>query len=183
MRFLYVILAHIVLGPPYTSRYLSIHVDCHLVGCKHRILGETCFGLLEHLRAKVFVECVICFDELKEASSFHTTPLTPDASPNTKTLKRPYIESSWHFDTLDFQNPRTWCLWKCHMTCIMSQMPFSWIQGRPAWFGLWRQLMPTTCIHKVLVACASDYEGRHLFISRMLCSSLLLQTLLIPIKM
>ena len=34
---------------------------------------------------KVFVECMICFGELQEASSsFHTTPFNHEASPNTK---------------------------------------------------------------------------------------------------
>ena len=48
---------------------------------------------------------------------------------------------------------------KCH------KLLFSWIQGRPAWIGLWRQLLPTTfdCVYKMLVACASDNEGRSLF--------------------
>ena len=33
--------------------------------------------------------------------------------------------------------------------------------------GLWKQLLPTIveCIYKMLVACASDNEGRSLFIS------------------
>jgi hypothetical protein len=66
----------------------------------------------------------------------------------------------------------------------MPQILLSQIQGRPPWIGLWWQLLPTTltCVYKMLVACASDTEGRSLFISRMLCSSLLLQTLLIPNK-
>ena len=49
----------------------------------------------------VFVECIICFSEFKEASSFQLVPLTPEASPNTKKLKRAHIKSFQHFDTLD----------------------------------------------------------------------------------
>ena len=39
-------------------------------------------------------------------------------------------------------------------------MSYPKIQGRPAWIGVWRQLLPTTfgCIYKMLVACASDNE-------------------------
>ena len=47
----------------------------------------------------VFVECMICFDELKEAStsSFQLTPLSPKASPTTKKLTR---ACTWRFMTL-----------------------------------------------------------------------------------
>ena len=67
---------------------------------------------------------------------------------------------------------------------IMSQMLFSQIQGRSAWIGLWRQFLPTTfgCINKMLVTCASDNKRISVFISWMLCSSLLFQTFLIAIK-
>ena len=57
-------------------------------------------------------------------------------------------------------------------------------QVRRAWIGLWRQLLPTTsgCIYKMLVAYESDIEGMNSFMSWMLCSSLVFQTLLIAIK-
>ena len=59
--------------------------------------------------SKVFVEHMICFGELEEASSSYSssiksTPLNPKVSPNTKKLERVCIESFRCFDTLD---PRT----------------------------------------------------------------------------
>ena len=48
----------------------------------------------------------------------------------------------------------------------MSRMPFiRIIQGRPAWNDIWMQLLPTTsrCMYKMLVACASDNEGKESF--------------------
>ena len=59
---------------------------------------------------KVFVECLICFGELEEASSssFQSTPLVHETSPNTKTLKRACIESLRHFDASGSQNPRSY---------------------------------------------------------------------------
>lgn len=66
----------------------------------------------------------------------------------------------------------------------MSPMPFSQIQGELAWSGLWKRFLPISlsCIYKMLVACANDNKGRSIFISWMLYSSLLCQTLLIAIK-
>lgn len=53
----------------------------------------------------VFVEYMICFSDLKKVSSFQTSPLTCEASPNTKALKRNCIENLWHFVTWGFRNP------------------------------------------------------------------------------
>ena len=55
--------------------------------------------------SKAFVECTICFGELREVSStsFQLAPLTHEASHNTKELKRACIELStlWHFELLE----------------------------------------------------------------------------------
>ena len=41
---------------------------------------------------------------------------------------------------------QTWCLWKRHIACkkFIIYISFSWMQRRPAWIGLWRQLLTTT---------------------------------------
>ena len=57
--------------------------------------------------SKVFVECIVYFGELKEASSFQSVSLTHEASPHTDKLKRACIESFQHFDTLSSRNPRS----------------------------------------------------------------------------
>ena len=57
---------------------------------------------------KVFVECILCFGELEEvSSSFELEPLTPEASDNTKKLKRACIERFRHFDTWGSRNPKS----------------------------------------------------------------------------
>ena len=58
--------------------------------------------------------------------------------------------------------------WKPHMAYKMSYMFFSDMQGRPAWIGFWRQLLPPTfgCNYKILVTCASDNEERR-FLNKM----------------
>ena len=56
--------------------------------------------------SKVFLECIICYDELEEASSScQPLSLTLEACINTKKLRRALIESSQHFDTLGFRKP------------------------------------------------------------------------------
>ena len=57
--------------------------------------------------SKVFVECIIYFGELEEASSYSlllllifSQPLNPETSHNTKKLTRVCNESLWYFDTL-----------------------------------------------------------------------------------
>ena len=57
----------------------------------------------------MLVECIICFGDLQEASSspFQSVPLTLEAFPNTKKLKRACIESFRHFDTLGSINPKS----------------------------------------------------------------------------
>lgn len=64
-----------------------------------------------HLSHIQEIRCIICFNEVKEASSSYSSQRAPliDASPNTKKLKRAYIESFQHFDTLDSPKPQV--LW------------------------------------------------------------------------
>jgi hypothetical protein len=57
---------------------------------------------------KVFVECILVSSELEEvSSSFESEPLTPEASDNTKKLKRACIERFRHSDTLGSRNPKS----------------------------------------------------------------------------
>jgi hypothetical protein len=50
----------------------------------------------------VLVECMICFDNLKESSSSsQLAPLAPQAS-NTKKMKGACVERFYHFDTLGY---------------------------------------------------------------------------------
>ena len=53
MRFLYVILTHMLICTTLHQQIPSIHVDCHLVNCKPiLILGGNPFELHEHLRVQ-----------------------------------------------------------------------------------------------------------------------------------
>ena len=55
----------------------------------------------------LFVECIMCYGELKEAStsSSQQAPLTFEAFLTAKKLKRAYIENFQSFVTLDSQDP------------------------------------------------------------------------------
>ena len=62
------------------------------------------FQKIDALRC--FVECMICFDEFEEASSFQVMALDPKTSLTTEKLKSGCSESFRHVDTLGSQNPR-----------------------------------------------------------------------------
>ena len=55
LAFIYVILAHMIVGNTSTNAYPSIHVDCHLVGYKphENIRWWPIFGLHEHFSVDV----------------------------------------------------------------------------------------------------------------------------------
>ena len=86
--------------------------NMHYFGKSQR-LSDIEFMLIYHIFKKisvcfkVFVECIVCFGGLKEASSFQLVPLTHETSPNTNKLKRACVESFRHFNTLSSRNPRS----------------------------------------------------------------------------
>ena len=72
----------------------------------------------------------------------------------------------------------TWYSWKYHKCWFLKYK-----EGRLELVFVGNFCQTTyECIYKMLVACVIDNEGRSILISWMLCSSLLLQTLLIAIK-
>jgi hypothetical protein len=50
--------------------------------------------------------CFVELEEVSSSSSFKLASLTPEASPNTKELKKACNENFQHFDTLSSQNPK-----------------------------------------------------------------------------
>ena len=81
---------------------------------------------------------------------------------------------------------QTWYSWRHHMACKKCRKCLVFFSNTRNVGLNWslEAALPTTsrCFYTMLVACASDNEGRSFLIWRILCSSLLLQARLIAIK-